>query len=164
MTGRYLIYTPASSMLDEKRFDAQWRRFAEICRSLHHDGLQYTVEVNLDARIPHILVKASGKARPAVNRKHGTRIVPPPIPAGRCKERAIEAEWFLPENLGRRNDGTAYWRKHGERYKELCGMTEEFVRAEAEYWRELELLSGQRARFKPGLTDETLYQDEEVAA
>ena len=29
---------------------------------------------------------------------------------------------------------------------------------------ELELLSGQGARFKPGLTDETAYADDEVAA
>jgi len=36
--------------------------------------------------------------------------------------------------------------------------------AEYKYWRELELLSGQRARFKPGLTDETAYADDEVAA
>ena len=33
MTGRYLIYTPVESIRDEKRFDAAWQRFAEICRS-----------------------------------------------------------------------------------------------------------------------------------
>ena len=33
-----------------------------------------------------------------------------------------------------------------------------------EYWRELELLSGQREHFKPGRTDETAYADDEVAA
>ena len=43
MTGRYLIYTPVESVLDEKRFDAAWRRFSTICRSLHADGLYYSV-------------------------------------------------------------------------------------------------------------------------
>jgi hypothetical protein len=36
--------------------------------------------------------------------------------------------------------------------------------AEYQYWRELEALSGQRERWKPGLTDETMYADDEVAA
>jgi hypothetical protein len=44
MTGRYLIYTPAQSTPDEKRFDATWRRFVAVCRSLHAEGLRYTVE------------------------------------------------------------------------------------------------------------------------
>ena len=39
MTGRYLIYTPAESARDEKRFDSAWRKFVEMCRSLHRDGL-----------------------------------------------------------------------------------------------------------------------------
>jgi hypothetical protein len=43
-------------------------------------------------------------------------------------------------------------------------MAEEFLRAEAEYWRDMELLSGQRDHFKPGLTDETGYVPEEVSA
>ena len=43
-------------------------------------------------------------------------------------------------------------------------MAEEHLRAELEYWRELELLSGQREHFKPGRTDETAYADDEVAA
>lgn len=43
MTGRYLIYTPVESVRDEKRFDAAWRRFSTICRSLHADGLYYSV-------------------------------------------------------------------------------------------------------------------------
>jgi hypothetical protein len=43
-------------------------------------------------------------------------------------------------------------------------MAEELIRAEAEYWREMELLSGQREHFKPGLTDETRCADDEVAA
>jgi hypothetical protein len=86
------------------------------------------------------------------------------VPAQRCRDRALEAEWFLPENRERRKDGTAYWRKHQARYQELSKMAEEFVRADAEYWRELELLSGQRQHFKPGLTDETRTSDDEVAA
>jgi hypothetical protein len=43
-------------------------------------------------------------------------------------------------------------------------MAEEFLRGEAEYWRDLELLSGQRQHFKPGLNDETRTSDDEVAA
>ena len=65
MTGRYLIYTPVQSAPDEKRFDAAWRRFAEICRSFHRDGLDYSVQLNLAAARPHILVTASGKAKPS---------------------------------------------------------------------------------------------------
>ena len=76
----------------------------------------------------------------------------------------MEVEWFLPENRERRNSATAYWRKHQARYQELSGMAEEFLRAELEYWRELELLSGQRDHFKPGRTDETALADDEVAA
>jgi hypothetical protein len=34
--------------------------------------------------------------------------------------------------------------------------------AEYLYWREMEALSGQRDRWKPGLTDDTFYADEEV--
>ena len=43
-------------------------------------------------------------------------------------------------------------------------MGEEHLRAEWEYWRELELLSGQRQHFKPGRTDESAHADDEVAA
>ncbi len=43
-------------------------------------------------------------------------------------------------------------------------MAEEYLRAEMEYWQELESLSGQRQHFKPGRTDETAYADDEVAA
>ena len=64
MTGRYLIYTPLESIRDERRFDAAWRRFTEVCRSLHRDGLDYSVQVNLMATNPHILITASGTAKP----------------------------------------------------------------------------------------------------
>jgi hypothetical protein len=43
-------------------------------------------------------------------------------------------------------------------------MAEEYLRAELEYWRELELLSGQRQHFKPGLTAEAANTNDEVAA
>jgi hypothetical protein len=43
-------------------------------------------------------------------------------------------------------------------------MAEEQLRAELEYWHEMETLSRQREHFKPGLTPETAYLDEEVAA
>ena len=46
----------------------------------------------------------------------------------------------------------------------LDAMAEDQLRAELEYWRELELISGQRQHFKPGRTDETAHLDDEVAA
>jgi hypothetical protein len=164
MTGRYLIYTPVKSVRDEKRFDSAWRRFADVCRSLNRDGLDYNVRLNLTTATPHVLITASGTAKPRKQPATRGLALPPPIPAQRCRDRALEAEWFLPENRERRKDGTAYWAKHQARYQELSQMAEEFLRAEAEYWRELETISGLRAKFKPGLTDETAYADDEVAA
>src|SRR5258707_15636997 len=67
MTGRYLVYTPIESGRDEKRFDKAWRRFAEVCRSLHRDGLAYDVQFNLAGNNPHVLITASGTAK---QRKH----------------------------------------------------------------------------------------------
>jgi hypothetical protein len=164
MTGRYLIYTPVESARDEKRFDAAWRRFAAICRSLNRDELDYSVQLHMADARPHVLITASGKAK--LRRQAGAHRLPllPPVPLQRCRDRAIEVEWFLPENRERRKDGTAYWGKHQARYQELSAMAEEHLRAELEYWRELELLSGQRQHFKPGLTDEKAYADDEVAA
>src|SRR5947208_465335 len=98
MTGRYLIYTPVESTRDAKQFDAAWGRFAELCRSLHRDGLSYAVQWSLTELRPHVLITASGSA---TRRKQPTmrRLpLPPPIPAQRCRERALEASWFLPEN------------------------------------------------------------------
>ena len=163
MTGRYLIYTPVESVRDEKRFDATWRKFVAVCRSLHADGLTYDVQLNLTALRPHVLITASGTAiRRKVRAVH--RLLPPPVPVQRCRDRALEASWFLPENRERRKDGTAYWGRHQARYRELADMAEEYVRAEAEYWRELKSLSGQREHFKPGRTDETAHADDGVAA
>ena len=164
MNGRYLIYTPVDSTPDERRFDKAWRRFAEICRSLHRDGLNYCVKLNLADTRPHMLVTASGKAIPRKHTGAHRLPLPPPIPVQRCRDRAMEVEWFLPENRDRRKDGTAYWARHQARYQELSAMAEENLRAELEYWRELELLSGQREHFKPGRTDETANADDEVAA
>jgi hypothetical protein len=132
--------------------------------SVNRDGLDYSVRLNLADTKPHVPVTASGQPKPRKQTDARAVSLPPPIPVQRCRERAQEVEWFLPENRERGNAATAYWRKHQARYQELFGMAEEFLRAELEYWRELELLSGQRARFKPGLTDETAYADDEVAA
>jgi len=166
MTGRYLIYTPCASWQDEKRFDANWHKFVAVCRSLDRDGLTYEVQFNLTSESPHVLITASGTAKP---RKHSiTRAftLPPQVPVQRCRERVIEVEWFLPENQNRerQNNDPAYWRKRYARYQELAGMAEEHLRAELEYWRELELLSGQREHFKLGRTDEMANADDEVAA
>ena len=164
MTGRYLIYTPVESARDEKRFDSTWRKFVAVCRSLHADGLSYSVELNLTALRPHVLIMASGTAIARKVRAVHRFPVPPPVPVQRCKDRALEASWFLPENATRRNSNTSYWGKHQERYRELSGMAEGLLRAEMEYWQELETLNRQREHFKPGRTDETAYADDEVAA
>jgi len=164
MTGRYLIYTPAESIRDEKRFDIAWSKFAEICRSLHRDGLDYHVQPNLSGPKPTVIITSWGTAKPRKQSSSRHFTMTQPIPPQRCRDRALEAEWFLSENRERRKDGTAYWAKHQARYQELSVMAEEFIRADAEYWRELELLSGQRQHFKPGRTDETATADDEVAA
>ena len=164
MTGRYLFSIPVESTRDEKRFDAAWGRFAEVCRSLHRDGLSYSVQLNLTAQSPHVLITASGRATPLKRSIARHSALPQPVPAQRCRDRALEASWFLPENLERRKSGTAYWAKHQSRYQELSKMAEEHLRADMAYWRELELLSGQRQHFKPGLSDETVNADDEVAA
>jgi hypothetical protein len=162
MTGRYLIHTPLASWQDAKRFDTNWHKFVALCRSLDRDGLTYEVQFNLKGDDLHVLITARGTAKP---RKHSAArafTLPPPVPAQRCRDRAVEVEWFLPENAGQRNNDTAYWRKRYARYQELAGMAEEQLRAELEYWRELELLNRQREHFKPGRTDETAYADDEV--
>jgi hypothetical protein len=164
MRGRYLIFTPVQSLPDERRFDAAWRRFAALCRSLHRDGLNYCVQFNLGDISPHVIITASGTAtvrkRPAAHHSH----MAPPVPASRARERATEAEWFLPENHTRRNANTTHWRTRPGRFAELNAMAEDQLRAEVEYWRELELLSRTRDHFKPGRTDETALLDDEVAA
>jgi hypothetical protein len=150
MTGRYLIYIPAESARDERRFDKAWQRFGEICRSLHRDGLTYDVQFNLTDAKPHMLITASGTAKPRKQSVAHHVILPPPIPIRRCRDRAVEVEWFLPENLDRRNNQTSRWSTRQARYQELAGMAEEHLRAELEYWREMELLRGQREPLQTG--------------
>lgn len=164
MTGRYVVYVPADSTRDEKRFDTAWSRFADLCQSLHRDGLSYNVQFNVTGTKPHLLVTASGAVQ--TRKLSATRrlTLSQPVPAQRARERALEASWFLPENRERRNSNTTHWRTHQARYQELSQMTEEFLRAEVEFWRELELLSGQRDHFRPGRTDDTARADDEVAA
>ena len=88
MTGRYLIYAPVDSSRDEKRFDASWRRFVAVCRSLHADGLSYTVELRLTDLRPSVIITSSGTAKPRkVRAVH--RLLPPPVPVQRCKDRAL---------------------------------------------------------------------------
>jgi hypothetical protein len=172
MTGRYRI--SMVPLLDngiprtwepEKRTAQRWHLFAETCRSLAADGLDYSVSFALTGDSPHILVTASGNARrkrkPHARPRNGMvqRIKP-----AQCAIRAQEASWFLPENRERRNGNTTHWRTRAGRYAELNAMAEEHLRAELEFWSELELLSGQREHFKPGRTDETAYLDDEVAA
>jgi hypothetical protein len=149
----------------EKRTAQRWHLFAETCRSLAAGGLDYSVSFALNGDDPYILITASGtmtrKPKSVQCPKRGM------VPRGKpqeCAIRAQEVEWFLPENLARRNSNTGHWRRRPRRHDELAAMAEEQLRAELEYWRELELISGQREHFKPGLTDQTAYQDDEVAA
>jgi hypothetical protein len=149
----------------EKRTARRWHVFAETCRSLSADGLDYTVSLSLVGSDPHILITASGTAQ--AKRKstaHAKRGIVPPLKAETCAVRAQEAEWFLPENRGRRNANTTHWRTRAGRYAELSAMAEDQLRADLAFWRELELLSAQRQHFKPGRTDETANADDEVAA
>jgi hypothetical protein len=168
MTGRYLIYTPLESRdwhgRNRRRFETNWHKFATVCRSLDSDGLAYDVQFILTGGNPHVLITASGTVKARKHSASRAVILPPPIPAQRCRDRALEVEWFLPENLSRRNSSTSYWRARPARYAELSTMAEEHLRAELEYWHELETLSGRREHFKPGRTDETANADDEVAA
>src|SRR5437588_1733004 len=102
MTGRYLIFTPVESVRDENCFDSAWRRFAEVCRSLNRDGLDYSVQLNLTDLKPHLLITARGTAKRRKQRAMHRPTLPPPVPAQRSRDRALQAEWFLPENRERR--------------------------------------------------------------
>jgi hypothetical protein len=164
MTGRYLIYTPVESSANEKYFDTNWSKFVAVCRSLHRDGLNYDVVWNLADYRPHVVITAGGTAKRHKRRATRRLSVLPPVPVQRCRERALEASWFLPENSTRRKTNTTYWGRHQARYRELSGMAEDRLRADLEYWQELETLSGQREHFMPGRTDETTNADDEVAA
>ena len=181
MTGRYYLKVPrypARNVTFERPYQTRviegnyerdmracWHRFRALCTSLHSDGLNYEVAFNLTGDNPHVLITASGTPTPRKRSIGRTLTLPTPVTADRCRERATEAAWFLPENSERRNKHTSYWSRRYARYKELAGMAEEELRAEYEFWREMELLSGQREHFKPGRTDEAVYvADDEVAA
>jgi hypothetical protein len=173
MTGKYRISMApllANGMPrvweSERRMAKRWHLFVETCRSLAADGLDYAVTFALTGSDPHILITASGTAMP--KRKPASRVrcvaLIPPVKSQQCAIHAQEAEWFLPENRERRNASTTHWRTRAGRYAELNAMAEEELRADLAYWRELEVISGQRQHFKPGRTDETAYLDDEVAA
>jgi hypothetical protein len=163
MTGRYRITTPVGATAETR--NRRWHTVVQVCRSLYRDGLSYDVQFHLGGNNPHVLISASGTPVPRKQPTAAHRVaLPPPVRSAQCRSRVLELEWFLPENLGRRNNSTTYWRTHQSRYRELNQMAEDFLRAELEYWRELELLSGQRQHFKPGRTAETANADDEVAA
>jgi hypothetical protein len=149
----------------ERRTAQRWHLFAETCRSLAADGLDYSVSFALAGNDPHVLITASGNARAKRTRAGVRRIsLPARVKPQQCAVHAQEAAWFLPENRERRNANTTHWRTRADRHAALNAMAEETLRAELEFWRELELLSGQREHFKPGRTDETARFDDEVAA
>jgi hypothetical protein len=172
MTGRYKI--SMLPLLDngtprvwepEKRTAQRWHLFADTCRSLAADSLDYAVTFALTGNDPHVLITASGtvahRRKAHARPKHYTG---QPVKSAQCAVHAQEAAWFLPENRERRNAHTTHWRARAGRYALLNAMAEEQLRAELEFWHEQELLSGQREHFKPGRTDETAYLDDEVAA
>lgn len=166
MTGRYRITFArvGRDRAGERLTSKRWSIFVHTCESLAADGLDYAVAFALTGDDPHILITASGR----VWRKHSLTVVRHgmvhPVKSQECALRAQEAEWFLPENATKRNSNRTHWQRRGARYAELNSMAEEQLRAEVEFWRELELLSGQRQRFKPGLTDDTAWADDQVAA
>ena len=165
MTGRYkIILNSLRTWEPEKRTAKRWSLFVNTCRLLANDGLNYEVTFSLEGDNPHILIVASGQVRRRRSRSQCVQRLIPPVKSQECALRALEAEWFLPENATKRNSGTTHWQRRSARYAELSTMAEEQLRAEVEFWRELELLSGQRQHFKPGLTDETVWADDEVAA
>ena len=167
MTGRYRIALASvgRGVLAERITRKRWSTFVHTCESLAASGLEYFVSFTLAGPDPHILITASGRPNAKRIRASVRRIaLVPPLKPQQCALHALEAKWFLPENRERRNQGTTHWRTRGGRYAELNKMAEEELRAELEFWHELELLSGQRQHFKPGLTDEKGWQDDEVAA
>jgi hypothetical protein len=167
MTGRYRItLTPCGRGTSAERITRnRWSVFVRTCESLASQGLTYDVSFLLAGNDPHLLITASGfgmaKRKPVKAPRHD-RVLP--LKSQQCALHALEAEWFLPENRGKRNANTTHWRTRASRYPELNAMAEEHLRAELEYWRELELISGQRDHFKPSRTDETAWADDEVAA
>ena len=172
MTGRYRI--TMLPLLDngiprvwesEKRTAQRWHLFAETCRTLAADGLDYSVSFALTGHDPHILITACGTmTRKPKSIRYPRHNMVPPVRPQECAIHAQEVEWFLPENRARRNSNTGHWHRRQGRHNELAAMAEEQLRAELEYWRELEIISGQRQHFKPGRTDENAYLDDEVAA
>ena len=167
MTGRYRITLAHAGrgILAERITRQRWSVFVHTCESLAASGLPYFVSFVLTGNDPHILITASGRPNSKRIRASVRRIgLVQPLKPQQCAVHALEAKWFLPENREKRNAGTTHWRTRAGRYAELTAMAEEQLRAELEYWRELELISGQRQHFKPGLTDETRWADDEVAA
>jgi hypothetical protein len=165
MTGRYKIQFNSWRVFEpEKRTARRWSLFVNTCRLLARDGLDYGVTFALNGDDPHILIRASGKVTRKRSLTVARRAMVPPVIAEQCALRAQEAEWFLPENAAKRNTTTTHWRRYSARYAELNALADEHLRAEVEFWRELELLSGQRQHYKPGMTGEMVSADDEVAA
>jgi hypothetical protein len=165
MTGRYKIILNSWRVWETEACTAKrWSLFVKTCLLLDRDGLSYEVTFALEGDNPHILILASGQVRRRHSRSQSVARLIPPVKSAECAVRALEAAWFLPENAAKRNSGSTHWRRRGARFAELSAMAEEQLRADLEYWRELELLSGQRQHFKPGLSDQTVWADDQVAA
>ncbi len=162
MTGRYLIFTPVQSASNELRFAKAWRLLVRTCMSLNRDQLSYSVEWNLSTDQPHALITASGTAKPRTGPAMRPKAVGRRRMHQQCQSRKRECEWIL--NAQRDDDHASYWRRRHARYKELSEMGEEILRAELDFWRELEALSGQRQRFPPGRAVALMPDDDQASA
>jgi hypothetical protein len=140
----------------------RWSKVVAVCESLAAQGLNYTVHYALNVPEPHVLIFADGTPKAAAVRRP-VRSMVQPVKAAVAKAHKLEAAWFLPEwQDKKKSDGAAYWRRHAARRSELERMAQDEIRAEFEFWQELESLSETREHFKPGLAVDAVKQDDEV--
>lgn len=168
MTGRYRIFWSDAQTIRERA--KPFKVFAAVCRSLTADGLDYSVELAPpDSDGWHSLtVSASGTPRKAPQRSTTPRrTMRPLIPYNVATNRRQETEWFLygkPDMIAafKRRVFKGWDYKRG-RMEELSKMAVAQLQSELEYWQAVELESGRRDHFKPGLTGER-REDDECAA
>jgi hypothetical protein len=152
---RTRAYVPSN----ERDLQRAWHVFVATCESLNRDGLDYDVQFNLACAHPYIVIKASGVSN-RVYKPATTRTCTTPLTHEQCKKRLDAVERFTTGRM------RAYGRE-SSKYNELSNIAEwgpDFIEAELDFWREMEALSGQRQHNKPGMTDETIYADDEVLA
>lgn len=170
MTGKYRIdlYVKDTRLTAGVRAEIvakRWSTFVATCESLHRDGLSYSVEFcYFDTQFPVIRILAAGTYAKRRRSNSKPSILPPPVPQAVAKQRADFAEFFVE---GKHRSYPHGPKKHKAQYWELSKIAQqgrEFIEAELAYWRELELLSGQRQHNKPGKTADNQYADDGIAA